>query len=190
MKEIFTSLAIGISLFGYIPYITDSIKGKTKPHAISWFVWALVSYIAFGIQLSKGAGAGSYINLFMGIICTINFVLGLRYGKRNIAKVDIIALVLIIIAIIFWVFVSQPLMSMLLLVFIDAMSFAPTFRKSWNRPQEETLLMWSLTIVKNIFNILALESITFITIVYPLYSFIANFSFVMMLIIRKKALRN
>lgn len=188
MKELLTTLAIGISLFAYIPYIIDSYKGKTKPHAISWFTWGLISYLAFGIQPSKGGGAGSYINLVMGIICTINFILGLRNGLKDITKADLIAFALAIIAIILWVFVSQPLFSILLVVFIDIMSFIPTFRKSWRKPQEETLLTWLLSIVKNTLNIFALESLTLITVIYPLYSLFATSLFVGILLFRRRAL--
>lgn len=186
MREVLTILAICISLFGYVPYIIDSIKGKTKPHSFSWFTWSLISFLAFGIQLSKGGSSGSYINLFMGLICTVNFINGLRYGIKNIKLVDIIAFILAIIAVVLWLIVSQPLLSIILIVFIDSMSFIPTFRKSWNKPNEETIVTWILSVIKNILNIFALEVVSFTTAVYPIYSLIVNGMFVLMLFYRKK----
>lgn len=188
MKEIATILAVLISLFGYVPYIRDCIRGKTKPHIISWFTWALISYLAFGLQLSNGGGAGSLINLYMGLVCTLIFIFGLRNGNKDIKRIDIVAFVLALISIVLWLVVQQPLWSMILVVFIDVMSFLPTIRKSWSKPGEETLVTWGLSCVKNALSIYALENYTLITVMYPMYSLLANTFFVAMLVLRRKSI--
>jgi hypothetical protein len=189
MKEAATVIAIIIASIGYIPYIRDSLQGKTKPHIISWFTWALISFLAFGVQLLNGGGVGSYVNLFMGGICTTVFIIGLHKGTRNITRIDVIAFALAIIAIVLWLIVKQPLWSMVLVIFIDIMSFFPTIRKSWNKPWDETLITYECTCVKNLFSIYALQSYTLITTSYPIYSLIATFLFVLLLIFRRKVVK-
>lgn len=189
MKPIVAIIAIVIALIGYIPYIRDCIKGKTKPHVISWFVWALVSFIAFGIQLLNDGGAGSYINLFMGIICTIIFFFALKNGTKNITKADWVAFCLAIIAIILWLIVKQPLLSIILVVFIDIMSFLPTMLKGWRKPWTETIVTFGMSGIKNGLSIYALGTYSLINVMYPAYSLIANLFFVMMLILRRKRIK-
>jgi uncharacterized protein with PQ loop repeat len=38
MKEVIGIIAVIFTFVGYIPYIMDTIKGKTKPHIYSWFI--------------------------------------------------------------------------------------------------------------------------------------------------------
>lgn len=188
MKSIVTVLAIVIALIGYIPYIRNCILDKTKPHIISWFTWALVSYLAFGIQFLNEGGVGSFVNLFMGIICTVIFILGLKNGTKDIRKVDIVAFVLALIAIVLWLIVKQPLLSIILVVFIDIMSFLPTLLKGWRKPWTETAVTFLLSGVKNGMSIYALESLSLVNILYPTYSMLANLFFVGTLLLRRRIL--
>lgn len=189
MKSIVIIVAIIIALAGYIPYIRDCIKGKNRPHVISWFIWALVSFIAFGIQLLNHGGAGSYINLFMGIICTTIFFFGLKNGTKDITKVDWVAFILAMIAIVLWLIVKQPLLSIILVIFIDIMSFLPTMLKGWRNPYTETALTYGLSGVKNALSIYALGTYSLVNVMYPAYSLIANLFFVGLLIFRKRVFK-
>ncbi len=186
MKSVVTIIAVIVALIGYIPYIRDCIKGKTKPHVISWFIWALVSFLAFGIQFFNEGGAGSFVNLFMGIICSVIFVFSLKNGTKDITKNDWIAFTLALIAIFLWLIVKQPLLSIILVVFIDIMSFLPTIVKAWKKPWTETVVTFGLSGIKNGLSIYALESLSLITVMYPAYSLIVNFFFVIMLVLRRR----
>lgn len=189
MKSIVTIIAMIIALIGYIPYIRDCIRGKNKPHVISWFIWVLVSFIAFGIQLLNKGGIGSFINLFMGVICVTIFFFGLKNGTKNITRVDWVAFSLALIAIVLWLVVKQPLLSIILVVFIDMMSFLPTILKAWKNPYTETVITYGLSGVKNGLSIYALSTYSLTNIIYPVYSLIANFLFVGMLILRKRVFK-
>jgi len=188
MKSIVAIIAMLIALIGYIPYIRDCIKGKTKPHVITWFTWALVSFLAFGIQFFNEGGFGSFINLFMGIICTVIFIFGLRSGTKDITRTDWIAFVLALIAIGLWLIVKQPLLSIILVVFIDIMSFLPTILKGWKKPYTETPITFALSSVKNGLSIYALSANSLVIVIYPAYALIANALFVIMLLMRRRVI--
>ncbi len=179
-------LTIVMAFIGYVPYLKDTISGKTQPHVISWFLWTLVSFIAFGLQWSKGAGAGSYANFAMGLICLVLFVFSLKNGTREIKKVDIASLIMAILAITLWLIVDQPIWSMVLVVFIDALSFAPTFVKSWAKPRQETLFTWVLGMVRQGFILLSLQEMNLVTAMFPTYSLIATLCFCILLVIRRR----
>jgi len=175
-----------MAFVGYIPYLKDTLTGKTKPHVISWFLWALVSFIAFGLQWSKGAGAGSYANFAMGLICLVLFILSFKNGTKGVKTVDIISFVMAILAIILWLMVNQPVWSIILVILIDALSFVPTFVKSWSKPQQETLFTWVLSAVRQGLILLSIRKLNFVTVSFPAYALIANTLFCTMLVTRRK----
>ncbi len=38
MKEFISGIAVALTFVGYVPYMRDTIKGKTRPHVYTWFV--------------------------------------------------------------------------------------------------------------------------------------------------------
>ena len=47
-----------IALISYVPYFRDIFVEKTKPHAFTWFIWGVLTVIAFVGQMSGHAGPG------------------------------------------------------------------------------------------------------------------------------------
>ena len=68
MKELLGAITIVLSLVGYLPYIRDIRKKKTKPHAFSWIIWTLVTFIIGFAQLAAGSGWGAVHNLVTGFV--------------------------------------------------------------------------------------------------------------------------
>lgn len=188
MRQVLGIITVVMAFVGYIPYLKDTLAGKTKPHVVSWFLWTLVSFIAFGLQWTTGAGPGSYANFAMGLICLILFVLSLKNGRKEIKIVDIISFIVAILAIILWLVVKQPVLSIILVVLIDALSFIPTFIKSWNQPHQETLFTWLLNTVRQMFVLFSLQKINLVTVMFPVYALIANALFCTLLVTRKKSI--
>ena len=58
-KSIVGVIAVLLTFSGYIPYIRDITKGKTKPHVFSWFLWGFVTLIVFALQSYAHAGIGA-----------------------------------------------------------------------------------------------------------------------------------
>ena len=54
IRVLLSIIATCIAVISYIPYLKDIWTGRTKPHAFSWFIWALLGYIAGVAQLSDG----------------------------------------------------------------------------------------------------------------------------------------
>jgi hypothetical protein len=65
------------------------------------------------------------------------------------------------------------------------LGFAPTIRKSWNKPFSETLFTYELGAVRHALGLSALSSYTFVTVLFPLTWTVANVLFSSMLIVRR-----
>lgn len=186
MKEIVGIIAVILTFVGYIPYIRDTISEKTKPHIYTWFIWGLVTAIAFGLQLSVNAGPGAYTTLAAAIVCFIIFGFGVRQGSRDITKSDTVFFLLSLVALALWLFAKQPVLSVILVSTIDMLGFVPTIRKSWHKPFEETLISYLLNTLRFCLALYALDYYSVVTALYPLTWVIANGLFSVFLISRRK----
>ncbi|MFO0970972.1 MAG: hypothetical protein U0520_01325 [Candidatus Saccharimonadales bacterium] len=190
MKNLVGIIAVALTFIGYIPYIRDTIKGKTKPHIFTWFIWGFVTAVAFGLQLSDKAGPGAFVTLAAAIVCLAIALIGLRKGSKEITKSDTMFLVLSMVALVLWLFAEQAVLSVILLSLIDILGFIPTIRKSWHKPGEETLISYVVNTVRFCLALYALERYTIVTILYPLTWVLANGLFSVYLIIRRGKVAN
>ena len=190
-KNILGIVATILVFLCYIPYIRDIVRGKTKPHVYSWFLWGFVTLIAFALQLSDNAGSGAFVTLAVAIMCFVVIIFGFIYkSKVKIVKSDTIFLIFAIISLGLWLIAKQPVLSVILTVIIDLLGFAPTIRKSWNNPFSETLTFYYLNSVRFGLAIIALQKYSLLTALYPTAWLLANALFALMLIIRRKKLEN
>lgn len=186
VKTIISVIAVLLTFIGYIPYIRDIFKGKTKPHIYTWFIWGLVTAIAYALQVSAGAGVGSWMTLAVVIMMFSIFMLGMRNGKKDITRADTFFLILSFIALFLWLVVKQPILSIIFVVTTDILGFVPTIRKSWNKPYSETLFSYEANAFRHGLSILALQRYSIVTWLYPVSWALANALFSVMLIIRRK----
>ena len=70
------------------------------------------------------------------------------------------------------------------------MAYIPTVRKSWNKPFEESALSWSLSTITISLSILALETYSPATYLYPATFIVVNIALVIFLLTRRKSIRN
>lgn len=190
LKNVVGIVAVFLTFIGYIPYIKDVISGKTVPHVYSWFLWGFVTLIAFALQVSAGGGIGAYVTFTAGLLCTIVFIIGFtKKGKKDITQVDTIFFILALIALGFWLIAKQPVISAILTTGVDLLGFAPTIRKSWNKPYSETLSFYLLNTIRFILAVFSLQRYTIVTALYPLAWIFGNGLFGLMLIMRRKQLK-
>lgn len=189
IKAIIAFTAVVLSVIGYVPYIRDTLKGKTMPHVYTWFIWGLNAAIAFALQVSAGAGVGALVTLTVLILNSVVIVLGLRIGKKDITTSDTVFFVLSFIALGLWLLAKQPVLSIILVATIGALGFAPTIRKSWNKPHSETLFLYWLNTFRHTLSLFALQQYSIVTWLYPATWVVLNGLFSLMLIVRRRQLR-
>lgn len=186
IKIIISIIAVILSFIGYGIYIRDIVRKKTVPHAFTFLIWSIASSVTWALQVYGGAGVGAWITFAVSAICIIIFFLSLKYGEKQITKIDILFLFFSFVALALWLWAKQPIWSMILLVATDVLGFGPTIRKSWNKPYQENLFTWELTAFRHALGIIALEQFNVLTLLYPVTWVIVNGLFSVFLIIRRK----
>lgn len=182
-------IAIVIGFIGYAPYLYDMFKGRTKPHIFSWTIWVLLEFTSFGIQIKNGAGAGSWVTLFSASVALIIVIYAFKYKNLMVTRIDWICFVGAVISLILWLLFNQPLIASIFLVITDLLAFIPTFRKTWNSPHDETLFEYAMASLKFIVAFFAFNSFSTPTVIYPAYLIIANTTFVIFALVRRKMIK-
>ena len=185
-KFVLTILAIAAGFIGYVLYIRNILSGKAKPHAFSWFVWALIACIAFSAQVAGKGGHGALIMGFTALACIIIALLALFKGKRDFPLFDWFCLISAFAAIGLWLYTKNPVSAVVLITITEVFAFMPTFRKGYFKPHEETATTFGLSGLTFFLSLFALDRFTVTTALYPAALVATNFSFVAMLLIRRR----
>jgi len=187
VKEVFSALAIGLTLWAFIPYIRSIYRGKTKPHVFSWLIWGSTTFIVFLAQLEDGAGLGAWPIGVSGIISMA--VAWLAFGQHqnyHISNWDWYFFIIAMTAIPIWYLTNNPLWAVLILTTIDVIGFGFTFKKAHAKPFEESLTFYNIMTVRNGLAILALEHYSVTTVLFPAALALIAIVFVGMVLVRRK----
>lgn len=173
-KEILVIAASLLALVGNIPYLIDVIKGKTKPHPYTWFVWSIVSCVVFFGQVAKGAGIGAVPTAVAEVFTIIIFLFSIKYGFKNPPKIDKYFLVLALLGLIPWILTKDPTISVIIVVSIDLVAFIPTLRKTYCHPKSEAPLLYGSNVLRHSLVLGALGSYNIATMLHSIVMIIIN----------------
>ena len=148
-------------------YLRDIFRGNTKPHIYTWLIWAIVTVIGFLGQWVSGGGAGSWATGVTALYTIVVFLLAFKYGTTDITNFDKVCLALSLVSIAPWLLVQNILWSVILATFTDIIGFLPTIRKTWNAPRSESLGSMFFDAAKHSISIVALQSYSMTTWLYP-----------------------
>jgi hypothetical protein len=167
LKTIFGLSAAVVALFNYLPYLIGVIKRTLQPHAFSWIIFTIITTTVALAQLSDGAGPGAWATGATAITTFLIAGFALRNGGYKITRFDTISLFAASLAIPVWIISHDPLLAVIILTGIEALGFMPTYCKVWQRPFDESQLAFSLTIVKYMLALGAMEMYTLTTVLFP-----------------------
>jgi hypothetical protein len=184
---VFTSI---LTIAAFLPYLLDTIKGKTKPHLYSWIIWLILTTINFFLQLNNGGGYIIYIIFIVWLTNLSIVVLGIKNGDRSISKLDMIFVSCAIVSFLFWIFIKEPFVSAILSTLTSVIALFPTIIKSWSRPHEETLSTYAVNSSRHLLTVLTISTYNPITLTNPLTWTIMNSVMTLLIIYRRQVLKN
>ncbi|MBI1862853.1 hypothetical protein HYS00_01895 [Candidatus Microgenomates bacterium] len=163
-----------ISLVSGIPYVRDILKGTTKPNAVSWGGWFLLTLIATFAQFSSGASWSVILIITETIKVGIIFLLALKYGVQEYTKLDWVCLALGLLAVVLWKLTNQPVLAIVLAVIADLIMAYPTFVKSFYEPYTETASAFVIAAVAALLSVVSTQIYDSANLIYPVYLILAN----------------
>lgn len=185
MKIILAIVAAIIAVVGNVPYLRDVIRKRVEPHPYTWLVWTIVSCVIFFGQVAKGASWGALPTGASEIFTIIIFLLSLKYGFKNIPRVDTYFLIAALLGLIPWILSKDPTISVIIVVSIDLVAFLPTLRKTWRFPKTETPILYSMNVLRHVLALFSLGAYNIATALHSIVMIITN-SLMTVFILRRK----
>ncbi len=185
---IISVIASFIGIASLAPYFQDIFRGTTKPHVFTWFLWGILTGLACVAQVSAGGGVGAWATGIESIACFTISAFALRWGEKDIRPFDWVAFAAAFAGIFLWYATNNPLYAVLIIMAVDIAAFAPTFRKAYGKPQEETMSAFALSAVRWALVLVALESFNLTTALYPASVALTDMAFVALLLWRRRQL--
>ena len=139
INEKFVLLAALLNLMGSGTYALNTIRGKTKPNRVTWFLWALAPLIAVSAQLAEGVTWAALMTFMVGfgplLIFIASFVNRKAYWK--ITKLDIVCGAISLLALVLWLVTGKGLLAITFSILADLIAGVPTLVKAFNEPETE-----------------------------------------------------
>jgi len=184
-KEIWSLIAVILTIYGSFNYIWGVLYKGVKPHLFTGLIWGSSSVIVSFAQYEDGAGVGAIPILVAGIISLyIAYLSYTRMTDHMITPIDWVFLLAALGTIPVWYFTDSPMWSAVILSIIDVVGSFPTIRKTYYYPNEERTPPYTIALWRNITSILALESYNVTTLSFPILSTLPIIVIIALIVIR------
>jgi hypothetical protein len=189
ISQVLLILSVISNVTVYIIYLRLIIKNKIKPHAITYLVWVIILALNFIIQILSGVGIGSILLATNLTGCFLIFAFCYVKGYIVYDKIDWLCFVLAIIAVLLWFTNKIPLYSVVLSCVIDWLALAPSFRKSFSKPNEDSSLTFFISALEYLLSFPSYKILSVITLLYPSFVLSIDFIYSAFILIRRTQLK-
>lgn len=163
-----------ISFFAYCLYIVTSMWGKTRPSRVTWWVLTILGILIFSTSYAEGARDTLWIAASYILGPLIVAIVSIWKGEGGWEKLDIFCIVVTAISVVIWFTFNSPLTALIIGLGLDFVGLLPTIKKSFERPDGEDGIAWSLESVASVLSLFAVTTWTVGIAIYPIYLVVAN----------------
>lgn len=189
MKSSLALLAGIIAVASTLPYIVNAVRGSTRPNVVTWFTWTLLNTLTAIAAFSGGAGHTTIFAGASAACCATVAVLGLRLGFEQYSRFDGVCQLLAAVGVGAWYLSGSPSVDVVINVAAGLIALLPTYRHSWTRPYEETLVTWVLASFGAIASIASIVRFEVLSLSYPLYTLFCDVSLAALISLRRRNAR-
>ncbi|GGF58437.1 hypothetical protein GCM10011519_35350 [Marmoricola endophyticus] len=167
----FVLLGAALTLIGSSRYALATVRGRTRPNRVTWFLWALAPLIGFVAQLDDGVGWPSVLTLSIGVGPAIIFVSSLVSTRSywRITRFDLVCGAASLVALVVWLTVPDPEYAVVAAVLADLLAGIPTIRKAWSYPETEIATTFALGLANGVITLLTLDRWDLASWAFPAY---------------------
>jgi hypothetical protein len=162
-------LSIALTFVAYAPYVRQIRAGTTKPHVFSWVIWSISTAVVFLAQVAADGGPGAWPTGMSALLTAyVTWLAWSRCRDIRITRSDRFFLWAALASVPLWYLTGDPLWAVIILTTIDVLGFGPTVRKLYSLPYEESLWFYLLFTARSAVSLLALETLSVTTVLFPL----------------------
>ena len=165
-----------LNLVGSTTYAWNTIKGRTKPNRVTWFLWALAPLIAFGAMVNEGVVPLDGLMTFMVGFGPLIIFISSFVNPKSIWKItpfDMFCGGLSILGIIAWMLTRTGSVAIFFSIMADGLALLPTLIKAWREPETENHVVFRNAAISAAITLLALKTYDFKHLGFPIYILIS-----------------
>lgn len=175
INENFVLVGALFNLTGSSAYAYHTLKGKTKPNRVSWFLWTIIPMIALFAQIGEGVSLYIVLMTFMVgfgpmLVLIASFINEKSYWK--ISKLDYICGALSVLAVILWLITGKGIVAIAFSILADLIASVPTLIKSYKDPDSEYHGSYRNGAISAVITMLTIKNWTFAAYGFSLYMFL------------------
>ena len=186
---VFVGAVVGF-FFGILPYIKDTLKGKTKPNRVSWLMWSMAPIIGAAAAVADGVGWAALPVFTNGFYPLLVFIASFKNKNSywKLEKFDYFCGFLSAMALIFWGITKEPLIAIVFAIISDGFAAIPTLTKSWKYPETENASPYAVGVFTTLTSFAAVKTWNFSALAFPIYLIITN-AFIAFAILRGRFIK-
>lgn len=165
-----------ISFLNMFRYMYAIRRDGIRPSLTYWWLAEVAMILIAVSSWASGDRTTLWIAVAYASTQVIILAMALRYGYDGMTRLDRWLFVLAGLSVLLWWYTKNPLYTLVINVGIDAMSYIPLIKKSWNNPKSEDLTYWAIAGFASVLNMFAIRELSFEAVLYPWYLGIVNAS--------------
>jgi len=164
-------LGAALNIYGTWGYLVDTLKGKTQPNRMSWFLWAATPLIGTAAALAKGATWITLPVFAIGLcdlaVFVVSFVNPKAYWKLQL--LDWACGLCSVLALVLWAITKEPNYAIIFAILSDGLAAVPTVVKAWQHPETESGFVYITSFISALTSFAAVRTWSFAEIGFPIY---------------------
>jgi hypothetical protein len=174
LAPVFGVLAGIVGVADTIPYIRETVRGSTRPHRGTWFIWAVLAVVASLSQRAGGASWSVIMTATQAILTALVFVLATRHGEGGIGRRDLSLGAVAAAGVAGWGLAHEPTLAIACVIFADLAAVVMMTPKAYHDPHSETLVTYALASVGGALAATAVGTLDAALLAYPVYYCVIN----------------
>ena len=172
-----------------IPYIRDTVRGRTRPHRGTWLIWGVLANVAFLAQHADGAVWSLPMVGAQALLTTVVFALALRNGEGGLSRAEVLLIGIAGAGVVGWLSADEPLVATVCVVAADLIGVALMVPKTYRDPWSETFSTFALASLSGALAAGAVGALDTSLLLYPVYYCAGNGAIALLIRWRRAALR-
>ena len=188
LAPVFGVLAGVVGVVDTVPYVRDILRGTTRPHRGTWFIWGMLAIVVCVSQRADGASWSLVMAGTQAVLTTFIFVLAIRRGEGGLSTGDRLLIAIAGAGVAAWVVVDEPFVATACVIAADLIAAAMMVPKVHRDPGSETLMTFALAGAGGALAVGAVGAADVSLLCYPVYYCLVNWALALLIHHRRVAL--
>jgi hypothetical protein len=178
-------LAGAVGIADTVPYIRDILRGVTRPHRGTWFIWSSLTIVVTLSQYADGASWSLILVAVQAVLTSVIFALSIRRGEGGLSTPELVMIAIAGCGVVGWLAADEPIVATACVVAADLIGVALMVPKTYRDPGSETLVTYAFASVSGALAAGAVGALDVSLLLYPAYYCVANAAITLLIVERR-----